>query len=64
VEHVKQGTNDGGMPITLKPNPNLLAKKAGGDLPQPPPYGLVSSPHATTSSTGEVNAAQLCFSLF
>src|ERR1700741_3426570 len=30
-----------------------VTKKAGGGLPQPPP-------HATTSSTGEVNACGLC----
>ena len=34
--------------------------KAGEDLPQSPPKGHVSSPHATTSFTGEVNARGLC----
>lgn len=34
--------------------------KAGEDLPQSSPKGHVSSPHATTSFTGEVNAGGLC----
>jgi len=43
--------------IALK-NIETAQRKTGGALPQAPPLGHMSSPHATTTPTGEAGAVR------